>query len=447
MKLYVTDTAGTRTQLAFNGYSANNTSRWWTLELTQTGADVFWALREVPIGYRTTLEVDGTVTTDTITRATAVTIAPDGDVSDLILGHITVQNQVTEFVEDLDPFNAYDYELSTDRLQRLCDENGVALTITGTSTVRMGPQPLGELVPLLRECEAADQGLLYDGLTNGLSYVTGSQRVNAAAAFTLDAAVGEPDGVDPVDDDQRTRNRVTAKREAGGEATHQDDAGELGTEAVGVYDESIEVNTAFPDDLIDYASRAVALGTLPGYRYPRLSLALHRNPDRIADWLDTELSDRVDVTNIDDVRTQHPAGTVSLLLEGYSQRIDQYLWDVQMNTSPYEPMRAGLWAADADDVGEFVQRVDTDGCVLASSAAAGAGTLSVTTADGPLWVRFSQRPEDFPFDIEVGGIRVTVTSNTGSTSTQTFTVTGSTVTKALPAGATVRLWRPVALGM
>lgn len=449
LKVHVTDTTGTRTELTYTDFNCNNTARWYSLELIQDGTGVDWWIRTIGIGYSLAGAVTGTVTTDTVTRATAVAIAPDGDVPDLALGHITVQSAVSGFVADeLDAFNAYDYELVTDRVARLCDEAGVPVTITGTSTVRMGPQPIGQLVPLLRECEVVDGGLLYDGLANGLSYVTGDERVNAAADLTLDASAGEVGNPEPVDDDQRIRNKVTAKREAGGEAVYEDTDGELGTTAIGVYDDSVEVNSAFPDDLIDHASRQVALGTLPGYRYPRLELALHANPDRVTDWLATTLSARVDVTDIDDVRTQHPAGTVSLLLEGYSQRIDQYLWDVTMNTSPYEPMRAGVYATATGTLDvDYVQRVDTDGSTLVSGVAAGATSLSVSTPSGPIWVRFSQVPDDFPFDIEVGGIRVTVTAVSGSSSPQTFTVTGSTVTKALTAGSTVALWRPVALGM
>jgi hypothetical protein len=447
LQLHVTDTTGTRTQLTFNDFNCNDTIRWYHLGLAQNGADVDWTLSTIGLGYTDDGGAFGTVTTDTITRATAVAIAPDGDGADLILGHVAVMDTLTSFTGDLDVFNAYEFETAGDRITRLCAEAGVAVTITGTSDIRMGPQSIDRLVPLLRECETVDGGLLFDGLANGLSYIAGAERVNAAASLTLDASAGEVGELEPIDDDQRTRNKVTAKRTSGGEATYEDTDGELGTAAVGVYDDSVSVNSLYVDDLVDQASRRVALGTLPGYRYPHLRLALHRDSALVDEWLATVLSDRVDVTNIDDVRTQHPDGTVSLLLEGTAQVIDQFLWDVTMNTSPYEPMRAGLYAADAAGGGEFVLRVDSDGSTLNSSALAGATSLSVATPSGPLWVRTSQRPNEFPFDIEVGGIKVTVTACTGSTSPQTFTVTGSTVTKALTSGSTVALWRPLGPGM
>jgi len=77
-------------------------------------------------------------------------------------------------------------------------------------------------------------------------------------------------------------------------------------------------------------------------------------------------------------------------------------------------------------------------------ASAGASSLSVATASGPLWTTTA---DDFPFDVEVGGIRVTVTAISGGSSPQTFTVTGATVTKALSSGSAVTVWRPPVLAI
>ena len=82
--------------------------------------------------------------------------------------------------------------------------------------------------------------------------------------------------------------------------------------------------------------------------------------------------------------------------------------------------------------------------MFCTSASAGATSLSVATASGPLWTTTA---DDCPLYIEVGGIRVTVTAISGASSPQTFTVTGSTVTKALASGLEVALWRPVGPGL
>jgi hypothetical protein len=91
---------------------------------------------------------------------------------------------------------------------------------------------------------------------------------------------------------------------------------------------------------------------------------------------------------------------------------------------------------------------DTDGSTLASSATSTATSLSVATtnATSPLWTTNSA---DCPFDIAVGGERITVTAVSGSSSPQTFTVTRSVngVVKAQASGADVRLWFPPILAM
>ncbi len=444
LKLYVVDSVGVRTQLFYVDVNLDGTNNWWSIVLDQNGGNVDYVVQSVGLGYSVGGLITGSVA-GVIAACTAIAVAPDNDVDDAAIGHITVQSAASTFTADLDAYNSYDRELAHVRVARLCAEADVPVTITGTSTVEMGKQSIGALVPLLRECEAADEGLLYDGVGPGLSYLCGALRVNAAASLTLDAAAGQvAREVAPVDDDQRTINSATATRTFGGTATYADVDGPMGTDTIDTYDTSVEINISSSDDIIDYASRRVQLGTVQGYRYPTLQLDLARNPTLAPTWTGITPSDRIDVTNVSTARTQHPVGTLALLVEGYDQTIDQFLWDVTVNVSPYEPWRAGLLSGNTGDTGVNVLRADTDGATLASAAAAAATSLSVATPSGPLWTTVA---DDLPFDIEVGGIRVTVTAISGAASPQTFTVTGSTVTKALAAGLDVALYRPVTLGI
>jgi hypothetical protein len=446
LALRVTNSSGVLTELFFTAFNMDGSSRWWSLELSQQGANIQYAMRCLAEGDYFGGHHSGVFNSHTLGRATAVTIAPDGDVLDAAIGHITVQNALTSITRTgagAGALNAYAYEHAHTRVRRLCREAGVHVDVVGTSTVQMGPQPLGELVELLRECEQVDGGLLYDGVSGGLVYVCGSQRVNAAAALTVTSGqvVGE---LEVLDDDQRTRNRVTAKRTAGGLALWDDATGPLGVETVGLYDDEIKVNLGATDDLVDHAARAVALGTVVGYRHPSVDLALHRNPELAADWLAVAPSSRLDITGLATLRAQHPAGTVSQLVEGYGQRIDQHQWSVTAALSPVQPWRAATWGQPSGDTSETVLRVDTGGSALAAPAAQGATTLSVATTDGPLWTTVA---DDMPLDIEVGGIRVTVNSISGTSSPQTFTVDGSDVTRALPEDAVVQLWSPPGLAL
>lgn len=444
LALRVVDATGTLTELFYVAFAVDGSQRWWSLELAQNGANIQWAFRTLAVGEYFGVSVSGTFNSQTLGRASAVAIGPNGDVLDAAVGQITVQSALTSITRagaGANALNAYAYEFAHTRVARLCREAGVHVDVVGTSAVQMGPQPLGKLVELLRECETADAGLLYDGVSGGLVYVCGAQRVNAAAAITVTSAqlVGD---LTVVDDDQRTRNRVTAKRTAGGEAAWEDTDGPLGTAVVGLYDDKVEVNIGATDDLIDYASRAVAAGTATGYRHPAAELALHRNPSLAAAWLAAAPSSRLDITGLSTLRTQHPTGTVSQLIEGYSQQLDQFRWDITANLSPAQPWRGATWGEASGDTSDTVLRVDTGGSQLASSALVGATSLSVATTSGPLWTTAA---DDMPMRVEVGGIEVTVNSVSGASSPQTFTVDGSTVTKALTSAAPVALWLPLGL--
>lgn len=89
---------------------------------------------------------------------------------------------------------------------------------------------------------------------------------------------------------------------------------------------------------------------------------------------------------------------------------------------------------------ELLTRLDTDGSTLASSISAGATSISVTTASGPLWTTTAT---DYPLDLDIGGVRVTATACADATSPQDMTISAAPVARS--AGAPVKLWHPPVL--
>src|SRR5439155_12023677 len=137
----------------------------------------------------------------------------------------------------------YPGEPVTDRVTALCAENGIPITITGSSSTTMGPQSIAKPLDLLRLCETADIGILTDGGTNGgLTYLARGGRYNLTAAFILDAAISRP--FKPIEDDQRRRNDWAISRTGGSSAEFVDSTGPEGSAAVGLYDDSQSVNVA-----------------------------------------------------------------------------------------------------------------------------------------------------------------------------------------------------------
>jgi hypothetical protein len=317
------------------------------------------------------------------------------------------------------------------------------LTFVGPSSTRMGLQGMDTFVNLLRECEAADLGLLYDGFGPGLGYVTRSARYNLPASLTLDMAADPPqvnNPFNPADDDQRNRNLWKVDRKNGSSATAEDKTGPLGTAAIGTYDSQTTLNVATDNVLPGYASWLVHMGTTEGFRYPNLSIDLGSNPELIDNWISAKLNSHIDVLNVSSKAIGHTAGTVSLLDEGYTETITPKTYTVAANCSPYDPWRAFVINTD---------RVDGDGYKLAAGVNATATTLSVTSTTGLLWGTTADPASSFPFDIEVAGIRLRVTGISGTSSPQTFTVQRSMdgFDKPLPANSPVRLWRPAVIAL
>jgi hypothetical protein len=341
--------------------------------------------------------------------------------------------------------NGYAGEAPATRLVRLGGEEGIPVTTIGTDplSVSMGPQSLDTFANLARECEAAGAGFLYDGLSAGLTYQAVTARYNAPAAMTLSAHGDIADPFTPVDNDLVARNRYTVARKNGGSATFEKHDGPLGIDAIGVFDAQLPagaINVQDDSQLYSRASWEANRGTITGLRYPTLQFRLDDRPAAVpalaAAWLACTPGVRVDATNIVDVRTQHPVGTVELIDEGDTQEIDQVTWVVALNCSSNRPYHVFI-LGDAQ-----YGRLNTGGSVLHADAPAGASTLVVDVTGSQLWTTTATYPGDFPFSIEVSGIQVTVTGITGTSSPQTFTVDPTTVTKNLHTNDAVQLWRP-----
>jgi hypothetical protein len=105
-----------------------------------------------------------------------------------------------------------------------------------------------------------------------------------------------------------------------------------------------------------------------------------------------------------------------------------------------------------DTVGDDPSKYDTAGTIRPLDFSAITTTQTAITFEtliGPPW---TQDDDEFPFDIYVGGERMTVTDITGTGGgplEQSFTVTRSVngVVKGHDPGTPVRLWNPARYGL
>jgi hypothetical protein len=171
-------------------------------------------------------------------------------------------------------------------------------------------------------------------------------------------------------------------------------------------------------------------------RYPALSVDLSR-PELAAVYYaaqDVHVGDRVTVSS---TPGWLPPDGISQIVRGGAEICYGYIHTEQWNCAPEAPYRVAVY-------GDPGSHYDTDGSTLTGPTYSPTATslkVATTGAHSPLWTTVAG---DFPFDIAVGGERMTVTNITGASSPQTFTVTRSVngVVKSQTAGTDVRLFQP-----
>lgn len=374
-----------------------------------------------------------------------------GGVSGLSLGYVGVYGHTNvDASTHSNALQAFNGELAHVRIARLCGERGIPVLAGAATSAAMGEQPAGKLLDLLRECEAADGGLLYEH-EFGIGYLSLSERYNRPVALNLDFDSRHHMGMpEPSDDDQYTRNRWTVSRSGGlTGVTAEQTTGTMGTGpgGVGTWPDSATVNVAADSQLADQASWRVHMCTIDEDRWPGVPLKLHGTPDLIPGWLATRIGDRINLAHPPDQMTPD---TIDAVVEGYTETFDQVTWGVGLNTSPYSPFAVGV----LDDTSG---RLDSGTSTLTADISSSATSFTVTTTNAAdLWTTDAA---EFPFDIEIwpgsatdtsGGEIITLSSITGASSPQTFNVSARSVNGVVKghfAGAQVHVHRPLILAL
>lgn len=417
---------------------------WWlfSLGVKQNGANVDYILQVMSTTSTTT--VSGSLASRTCGNAMSIRAAANDWTAGSGIGHFAIFTDPA-FDNTNDPqwiADVLDGRVGEEpriRFGRLCTEEGVNRGYDSASlgggapetVIGMGPQGVRALADLLGECQDVDMGLIHDGGPSGQLYFnTRTARYNQIPALVMDNHLQEVTfDIVPTFDDQAIVNDFTASRSGGSMGRYIDQAND---DAEGGYSDGFTFNVADDSHLYEMAGWRVNQGITPGMRYPQLVLDLMAAPELAQQWLACSIGSRVQATNL-----PGQYGTADVIIEGYTETIGRRTWRVVLNCSPARPYNIFT----LDGTGN-TGRLDTAGSSLASAASAGATSLSVATSTGPLWVTGA-----VSFDVDIAGIQVSVTNISGSTSPQTFTVTGATVTKVLPNGSTVKLWRPSVLAM
>lgn len=365
------------------------------------------------------------------------------------IGHLTMwgSNSAASIPSAADCAEAafgYAGDTAADRMTRVASDGGIPLEIVGdpAETMPMGVLFAEPRLAQIRDAESADMGILHESRSElKLQYRTRRSMTGQTPALTLAFDGGQvKDPLEPVDDDQLTRNDVTASRRDGGSSRHTIETGRLSIQdppfGAGLYDDEVTVNVQNDALLKGVAAWVANQGTLDKARYPTATVELaapDMDPDTIAAVYAARIGDLMAITGTGSIGEYDG---IDMIIVGYAETIGQETGDGKRISSftfvgrPADLYRASLYGT---------ARYDTGGSSLASAVNATATSLSLATVAGQaLW---TTDPAAFPLDLNIAGERVTVSAITGSASPQTAAVTRSVngVVKVQKVGATVRL--------
>ena len=323
------------------------------------------------------------------------------------------------------PFTAWNGENPYDRFVRLCLEQGVSgvLQEAGQSEtvngVKMGYQVDDTFTDLIQQIFDADFGLLYEAADQlGVAARSRQSLYNQTTSYNsgrpvlaLDYAQGQLARVPkPADDDLFTQNDVTATRTNGGSARVTLTSGPMSTQSppfgVGDYPASPPVNVATDSLLPDQAGWRVHMGTVNEPRYPVVAVNLFRASalgltSLIQQALAVDIGDLITIAN--------PPGSllgadpIRAVIVGYTETMGIWEHDIVFNTMPASPYSVGIME---DPV---LGHADTDGSTLATAVSATATSMSfATTAAATGSALWTTDFASFPYDLAIGGERVTV---------------------------------------
>lgn len=339
-------------------------------------------------------------------------------------------------------------ESAGDRVVRLASEGGFTATVSGQEAEQslIGVQKIDKRLALMNSAARSDFAYLLDCRDRAEVMLRSSSTLwNQEPGLTLnftDGVISSP--FRPRDDDKLTENDITVTRDGGSFFRATLDVGELSVQSppngVGRYDKAYTYSLFTDDQAAAVAGLRLHLGTYNGIRYSSITLDLG-NPRVFAlvdQILRLDVGDKIRLTNLPD---DYGPSTVDVLVSGYDEEAGPSAWKITFNCVPAEP-----WTAFVPGSATY-SRVDTAGCVLNEALDTTETGVDVLTTALQRWVDSATYPSDFPFDVIIGGEVMRVTACTGTTLSQTFTVTRSIngVVRSHSPGEAVNILNPVYL--
>jgi hypothetical protein len=310
------------------------------MEANTTGGNVAWYVQPyIPAGSG---GGGATLVGASTTAPVRVELGSNILTGDVGLGQLILGNTSSAlFAADFDnALIAYAGETAAARAGRIETLTGISIDVQdGTApSTRLGPQPDGTPLDILRDMEKADVGsILRDSIVQvGLAFMTRSARYSRAVTLALDYAAGHlSPPLEPTDDDQYVRNDVTAIREGGSSARAVDETGPLNVQeypdGIGPYAFADTYNVYRDAQLPDLAAWLLGQGTIEDTRWPKITVDLVKHPSLVAAVDLIRPGYRMTVENIP---TWQGTGTADLFVIGWTEQYGPNTRTITFNCEP-----------------------------------------------------------------------------------------------------------------
>ncbi|MER6515206.1 hypothetical protein ABT158_51035, partial [Nonomuraea sp. NPDC001636] len=408
------DATGTLTLDSAIGATSGYFDGWWRLEFRaeQAGGNISYRIGWSQVNGGST-GVTGSIA-GTVGAVSQIDTSFGAGLPDIRVGHITVWPAQSTTLAYSDADRGFITETAADRLRRLSSEESSNVRVVfpsafPTDTARMGIQRPDTLLSLLQECAESDLGILAeDRGSSALIYRARSTLYNQTPKLILDYAAGDlAPPMEPVDDDAEARNDRTVNRVGGSSGRAVLESGPMSVKAppdgIGLYDDSTDLSLAADSQAQPIAEWLLHLGTWDESRVPTVQLDLHKRPALIPAYLGLELGDRIQIIN---TPSWLAPGPIDLVVQGITETLGIRTWSASLTCVPAGPWTVGV----LDD--PVLGRLDTDGTALGAAVDSDDTSLLLVSDPGPTWITTATHAAEFPFDVLVGGERMTVTGIT-----------------------------------
>ncbi|WP_079188074.1 hypothetical protein [Streptomyces acidiscabies] len=325
-------------------------------------------------------------------RPTQITGSWGSAFQGMALGHLAVWTGVAASLAS--PFRAaittfesaddgFTGERAGRRVIRLASEETIPLSVRGLVAEQetLGAQRPLQMLEVLEQAADTDGGILMEHRGRlALRYRGRGTLYNQTPAVILRYNAGREIAppLEPVTDDAEIVNDVTVQRIDGSSARVVQETGPLSVAAIGRYDTSVQLSLATDDQAAPIAGWRLYLGTQDTPRYPVVHVDLAAAPHLIPAVLGIDQGDVIRLTGLP---ADLPPGDVDLIVQGYTETLDQYAWDVYLTCTPAAPWSSAAGVATFEDFEDTAYEITwTDAGALPwtrTSAQAHTGTWSL----------------------------------------------------------------------